>query len=392
MKTGKGAIPDTPRWPLSSLTISALLFFAVLFVSGCGAPGEPLPPAPPTPLAITDLNARQAGDAVQLNFTMPNKSTLGEKLKEVPAFEVLRGSLKPDSTVDEKSFRVVDTVPGSLVNGYEQKGKVEFMDPISPEELRTRAGEAVIYRVRTYISPKKISASSHDVSLKLYPVPAPIPSIDVELTENAVRLKWPAPTRTTPGEPIGAIQEYHVYRGELDPETASAAKKEPRQGKWKTPLLQIATTTLPEYQDLGFDYGKTYAYMVRSVIKVQGIPLESSDSPLVVLTPQDTFPPAAPQATVAAVLPGETSDALAVDLSWSINLETDLAGYRVYRSEEEGTRGELLTRELLLTPAYRDTSVKTGHKYWYRLTAVDKAGNESAPSVPLVVEVTQPSS
>jgi hypothetical protein len=392
MKTGKGARPNTPRWPLSSLTISVVLFSSILFADGCGAPGEPLPPAPPTPIAITDLETRQAGDAVQLSFTMPNKSTLGEKLKEVPTLEVLRGSLKPDGTVDEKSFRVVDTVPGSLVNEYVQKGKVEFPDAISPQELKTHAGEPVLYRVRTYISPNKISPSSSDVSLKLYPVPAPISSVGVELTENAIHLKWQAPIRTTAGEPLGAIPEYHVYRGELDPQTAEAAKVDPRKGTWKAPVLQIAVTTIPEYHDVGFDYDKTYAYAVRSVIQVQGMTLESSDSPLVVLTPRDTFPPAAPQGLVAAVLPGATGDEKVVDLSWSINLETDLAGYRVYRSEQEGTPGELLTKELLPTPAYRDTSVHNGQEYWYRVTAVDKAGNESAPSPPIAVEVAQPPS
>ncbi len=392
MKTGKGARPNTPRWSISSLTISALLFSYVLFADACGAPGEPVPPVPPTPVAITDLTARQAGDAVQLTFTMPSKSTLGEKLKEAPVFEVLRGSFKPDGTVDEKSFRVVDTVPGSQVNEYVQKGKVEFTDAISPQELKAHAGEPVLYRVRTYISPKKISPSSPSASLKLYPVPAPIPSLQVELTENAIDLKWQMPTSTTAGEPLGAIPEYHVYRGELDPQTADAAKVDLRKGTWKAPLLQIAVTTIPEYHDVGFDYGKTYAYAVRSTIQVQGMTLESSDSPLVVLTPRDTFPPAAPQSLVAAVLPGAPGEAKLVDLSWSINLETDLAGYRVYRSEQEGTQGELLTKDLLPTPAYRDTSVRNGQKYWYRVTAVDKAGNESAPSQPIAVEVEQPPS
>jgi hypothetical protein len=392
MKTGKGARPNTPRWPLSCLTISIALFCSILLAGGCGAPGEPVPPVPPTPVAITDLAAHQAGDAVQLSFTMPSKSTLGEKLKEVPTLEVLRGSLKPDGTADEKSFRVVDTVPGSLINEYVEKGKVEFPDAISPQELKTHAGELMLYRVRTYVSPKKISPSSPSVSLKLYPVPAPISSVEVELTENAIHLKWASPTRTTAGEPLGAIPEYHVYRGELDPLTAEAAKIDPRKATWKAPLLQIATTTIPECHDVGFDYGKTYAYTVRSVVQVQGMALESSDSPPVVLTPRDTFPPAAPQGLVAAVLPGATGDAKVVDLSWSINLETDLAGYRVYRSEQEGTKGELLTKELLPTPAYRDSSVHNGQKYWYSVTAVDKAGNESAPSPPIVVEVAQPRS
>jgi len=74
-----------------------------------------------------------------------------------------------------------------------------------------------------------------------------------------------------------------------------------------------------------------------------------------------------------------------------MNLETDLAGYRVYRSEQEGTRGQLLTPELLPTPAVRDTSVKPGHRYWYTVTAVDRAGNESTPGAAVVVDVTQPS-
>jgi hypothetical protein len=391
METGKGARPNTPRWPLFSWIIPAFLHCTLICVCGCGAPGEPLPPVPPTPVAITDLTARQTGDAVQLSFTMPDKSTLGQKLKEVPAVEVLRGMPKPDGTADAKSFRVVDTVPGALVNGYVEKGKVEFPDPISPEELKAHAGELVIYRVQTYVSPKRLSPSSADVSLKLYPVPAPITSVDVELTENAIRLKWAMPSRTTAGELVGAVQEYHVYRGEPEAGQEEAATKDVRQVKWKSPLIQIATTTIPQYQDVGFDYGKTYAYMVRSVIQVQGASLESSDSRLVVVTPRDTFPPVAPEGIVAAVLPGEPSGTSMVDLSWSINVETDLAGYYVYRSEQEGTRGERLTRELLPTPAYRDTSVKTGQKYWYSVTAVDKSGNESTPSLQIAVEVTQPS-
>jgi fibronectin type 3 domain-containing protein len=95
---------------------------------------------------------------------------------------------------------------------------------------------------------------------------------------------------------------------------------------------------------------------------------------------------------VAALLPAASPGALVVDLSWSISLETDLAGYRVYRSEQEGTRGQVLNQELLPTPAVRDTSVQPGHRYWYTVTAVDRAGNESAPSAPLAVDVTQPSS
>ncbi len=159
--------------------------------------------------------------------------------------------------------------------------------------------------------------------------------------------------------------------------------------------MQIAVTKSPEYRDLGFDYGKTYAYVVRATLGGSGENggLESSDSHSVILTPVDTFPPAAPRGMVAAVLPGSEAGRLVVDLSWSINVEADLAGYRVYRSDKEGERGKLLTPELLLTPAYRDNSVATGQQYWYSVTAVDRSGNESSASEQMAVsvEATQPS-
>ena len=90
-----------------------------------------------------------------LTFTMPKKSVRGESLKEVPTLEILRGSLKADGTPEPKSFRVVDTVPGSLIGNYTQQGEVEFHDPVSPGEIKEHAGETVVYRVRTRVSDKR---------------------------------------------------------------------------------------------------------------------------------------------------------------------------------------------------------------------------------------------
>ena len=364
----------------------------VLFVAGgCGAPGEPLPPSPPIPEAISDLTAQQAGDAVLLTFTMPKKSVRGESLKEVPTLEVLRGALKADGTPDAKSFRVVDTVPGSLIANYTQQGKVEFRDPVPAGEIKEHVGETLVYRLRTRVSDKKTSADSKDVSLRLYAVPARIESLDARLTERGVQLQWAAPDKTSGGESLGQIQEFHVYRGELDAASAAAAAKDLGQAVWKVRPLQLAATAAPEFMDTGFDYGNTYAYLVRSVVVTDGVQRESGDSQAAVVTPRDIFPPAAPQGIVAAVIPGNSTGSLVVDLSWSINVETDLAGYRVYRSEQEGTPGQLLSPDLLPTSAYRDNSVSSGKRYWYTVTAVDRAGNESAPSAAVAVDVAQPS-
>jgi fibronectin type 3 domain-containing protein len=153
----------------------------------------------------------------------------------------------------------------------------------------------------------------------------------------------------------------------------------------------LASSDENTYRDTLFDFGKTYAYIVRSVVLVDGNALESSDSVPATVSPRDTFPPGAPQNLVAAVLSGATPDSVLVDLSWSINLETDLAGYRVYRSEQQDTRGVLITSALLLAPAYRDTSVESGHLYWFSVTAVDRAGNESEASAAVAVDVAKPS-
>jgi fibronectin type 3 domain-containing protein len=72
-----------------------------------------------------------------------------------------------------------------------------------------------------------------------------------------------------------------------------------------------------------------------------------------------------------------------IELSWSISPEADAAGYHVYRSEEEGKAATRLTRELLLTPTFRDMSVTVGKVYTYTVTVVDRAGNESFPSAPV---------
>ncbi|HET7106031.1 MAG TPA: fibronectin type III domain-containing protein [Candidatus Acidoferrum sp.] len=391
METRSGTFFRLQKPLPQSQPIFYFLFSIFVLMVGCGAPGEPQPPTPPVPQAIADLAVKQAGDGVLLSFTMPGKSTLGDRLQQVPSFEVLRGALRADGTPDPKSFRVVDTVPGALVARYSQRGQVQFLDPVSPTDPQIRAGQPFVYLVHTLFSAKRPSPDSKDVTVRLYPVAERISSLDAGLTEQGINLKWPAPTRTSSGEPLSGVQEYHVYRGELDPATASVAASDTQQAKWNSPLLQLGATTTADYRDSGFDYGKTYGYLVRSAIASPAGPLESSDSVLAIVTPKDTFPPAAPQGLVAAIQPGAAPDSVAVELSWSINVESDLAGYRVYRSEQEAERGALLTPELLPSPAYRDNSAKSGQRYWYTVTAVDRAGNESPSSVAAAVDVAQPS-
>jgi hypothetical protein len=341
-------------------------------------------------VAITDLTAHQAGDGVQLTFTMPGRSITGDRLLSTPAFEVLRGTAKPDGSPDLKSLRVVDTIPGAMAEKYFVGDKVQFTDPLRPEETKAQEGKIAIYVVRTRLSQKRASGNSNIVSLRVFPVPARVASLETRVTEPAIELTWPAVDRTSAGDPLTVPVHYNIYRAELDDASTNLAGQDVSQLNLNGKLQLLTSQSTGSYGDKSFEFAKTYAYIVRSAIDRDGVAMESADSTPAIVTPRDTFPPAAPQAISAAVVPGETDNALVVDLSWSINVEPDFAGYRVYRSDQPDTKGQLLTPELLLTPAYRDTSVQPARRYWYVVTAVDRAGNESAPSPAALVETAQP--
>lgn len=361
--------------PAAKLSV-AFLLFPIFILSSCGAPGEPTPPSPPVPAGISDLTARQSGDGTLLSLTLPTRTVTNERLTEPPAVEIFRGSLKSDGKPDNKSFRLVYTLPGALLDTYTNEKHIQFKDPIAPEEARANPGKVIAYRVRTRLSTKKASADSNTVFLKIFPVPERVAGLDAKVTEQAIDLSWAAPKRTSGGAPLDQLTGYRVLRGEIDPTSAQATAQDIAQAKWRSPLTLLAPATENSFRDTLFEFGKTYVYVIRAVALADDGPVESDDSAPVVVAPKDTFPPAPPQNVVAAVAT-PLGGAPSVDLSWSMNLENDLAGYRVYRSDTQGARGQLLTTDLLPAPAYRDMSVQQGHKYWYSVTAVDRTGNES---------------
>jgi fibronectin type 3 domain-containing protein len=108
--------------------------------------------------------------------------------------------------------------------------------------------------------------------------------------------------------------------------------------------------------------------------------VESADSKPAVITVVEAIPPAAPQEVEVVVAPAAANQPGSVSLSWAIGAEAGVAGYAVYRSEQDGARGVRLNDELLGAPTYRDTSAAAGRRYSYSVTAVAGSGLESAPS------------
>ena len=183
------------------------------------------------------------------------------------------------------------------------------------------------------------------------------------------------------------IVAYHIYRAEAALEVrtqpapvTNASESISEVPKLKGPFTRIGETLETSFRDLQVDFGTTYLYSVRSISQYPGLTLESSDSKLIAVTPRDTFPPAAPQGLVVVLVPGQGQMPAHLEISWAISPETDIAGYNVYRSEQDGIPGTRLNSDLLLTPAFRDMNVVPGHRYFYTVTSVDRAGNESPAS------------
>jgi hypothetical protein len=85
-------------------------------------------------------------------------------------------------------------------------------------------------------------------------------------------------------------------------------------------------------------------------------------------------PPAAPTGLVA------TAGNSLVRLDWDDNAESDLAGYNVYRSQTEGGPYSQVNGTLVTASDYEDAGMTNGTTYYYVVTAVDQASNESPVS------------
>jgi hypothetical protein len=372
---------------MSRATAPVAFAFCILtcaLAAGCAAPGDPKPRHPVVPAAVTDLAARQLGNAVVLTFSLPEQSTDRQPLAEPPAIEIYRAALPPGSAPDRKtSWRLVYTIPSERVDSYARGNRVEFRDPLTPDDLARAAGSPLAYKIRTRAVKSRASDDSNIFTTRIYPPPEAPRDPHVSVTETGIVVSWTEPLDNGASP---ATVGYRVYRAEVEPGEESAVQ-DLSQVKLKSPATLEGSPSSPEFRDTHFEFGHTYLYTARGVAQFDGDSIESADSPLAVVTPRDTFPPGAPLGIEAAIVPATPQAPAYVELSWAISPEGDLAGYYVYRADREDTRGERMNRDMLPSPTFRDIPVASGGRYFYRVSAIDRAGNESPPSSTVKVEV-----
>jgi fibronectin type 3 domain-containing protein len=148
-----------------------------------------------------------------------------------------------------------------------------------------------------------------------------------------------------------------------------------RSADGTTGWAQVGTVgaDVVSFSDMALIASTTYYYRVLAT-NASGDSVASVVVNATTLANADTVPPTAPSKLKATVAKSK------INLTWtgSTDSGSGVAGYRVYRSST-GLDGSFT---MLTTTTSTSASVQapSGVAVWYRVTAYDAAGNESAPS------------
>jgi hypothetical protein len=279
------------------------------------------------------------------------------------------------------------TLPPTTVDSLTVNRHVTFVEPLNAADFGGQTSLNAVYMIRSYEKEKRPSSDSNAVAITLHPSYPAIADAKADNARDGVGINWTPPSQTITGT-TPPVAGYRIYRSTA-PDASHVTTAGAAAANGKLPLQRVADAPAPPFLDTQIELGAHYVYSVRTLAQYGDAQLESSDSNLTEVTAKDLFPPAAPEGLIVTLIPAQAASANTpaapayLDLSWAIAPEHDVAGYNVYRSENADSRGVKQNPEVLPTPAFRDMNGIPGHVYFYSVTAVDRAGNESAPSAPV---------
>jgi fibronectin type 3 domain-containing protein len=346
----------------------SLLLLSVLTVANCGKRRPPLPPVERVQQRTELLSGVQRGNQVILSWPAPLRNASEGSVQSIRRIDVYRLAEKPRAplALTEEEFATRSTLIGSVT--YEQIQKMpEFLTYTDTLEL---AGEPtrLRYAVRYVNAAGQRASFSNFLLLEPAARIAQAPTIIAtgkEVSEDAISISWQPPTSNIDGSTPVNLLGYNVYR---------ANESESDLGQPINDALISGT----QFQDRKFKFGETYRYVVRAVsLGTEGAQVESLNSNSISISPRDTFAPSAPASITVAAAPGRLS------IFFPANPEADIAGYNIFRSTDPDLakdKWNKLNPALLTRTTFQDEKVESGKRYYYYLTAIDLAGNDSQPS------------
>jgi hypothetical protein len=348
---------------------SAKLFLiaaAALLANACGSPGIPQPPSLEVARPVTDLRATRKGNTVTLTWSPPTHTTEQRNISHGETVEVCRAPT-PIKQCGTPVARIRTAKPASIKT---QKSDLEtYADQLQSNLTSGQPTSNVYYGVAVLNHYGRSAGLSNQVQVPAAPTLTPPENFQAQLTPDGVKLSWSS-IPNPPNIPDLRLV-YRIYRREAGTQTDAVAGEVP-----------VASDSSPSLLDRGFEWEKPYAYRATVVTKIVGAnggeqQVEGDDTPSVSVVTHDIFPPATPTGLQAVFSgPGQK---LFIDLVWAPDSEPDLAGYNVYR-REAGAQASKINKDVVSSPAYRDTDVSAGCEYTYSVSAVDVRGNESSRS------------
>jgi hypothetical protein len=350
---------------MSRHSISFLLAgCALALLSSCAVPGAPMPPSLQLPRPVEDLNYIRKGARVVLSWTPPTQTTEHLLLRHPGVTYICR-------TIGQYPVNECQMVkrlsPDEVATVTDKNREKAIFEDVLPADAISASGFAT-YSVDVFNDRGRSAGLSNQVRVPLaYTLPPP-QDLHVSVTANGPVLQWNA---AQPPTVAGLTFQYRVMRRTDGSPTFSQVQDVRADSAGTKSLI-----------DGGFEWEKRYDYKLVPVTQIAGnngapLEVEGEDSPAVSITVKDIFPPAQP-AGVQAVF-SSVGQKPFIDLTWTPNTETDLAGYEVFR-REANSEAVKITAQPVKPPSFRDDNVKLGTKYFFSVLAIDLRGNRSPRS------------
>jgi hypothetical protein len=340
---------------------------SVTLLSGCGTPGAPQLPSLQLARPVDDLTATRKGNKVQLDWTLPRKNTDRTLVKDIPESRVCRHV----GTALMSDCSAVDNLPNPKPE-QRPKGesppqvRMKYTDTLPAELGEQDPAGFVRYAVEIMNARDRSAGLSNQVLIPVAPTLTPPEHLIVKVEADGVLLSWTGPT--LPAPPKGLTYRYRIERS-------------PRGANAYIALADVDSEAEGFYLDKTFAWETKYDYRITPVTLVHSrgvnMSVEGDDSEPVATFTRDVYPPSDPTGLQAVF--SSVGQAPFVDLTWAPNMESDLAGYNVFRAVD-GSPFVKLNNQLVPVPSFRDETVVPGKRYTYAVSAVDVRGNESPQS------------
>ncbi len=398
------SLPTPCNLQVSQWLVAGAATLIIAATVGCASPGPPRAPSLNLPEVVKDLTAERVGDDVRLHWNTSAKTTDHIDTKGQVTAEICRitAPTPKSPTTPAPTCTVIKRLPV-------QSGPTQATETL-PQNLTVDPPTLLAYRVQLLNYNGRSAGPSTEAFAAAGAAPPPVTQLRAVASREGVLLEWQkrdtsaevvldrllegsAPVATTAPAKVAPTKTTSKQRKPLTPVSAPASKPQALPMTTTTPA-EIKLQTPKQAADVGgtvdqtTKIGETYTYTAQRVRSVtlggHSLELCSTVSSPVTYIARDLFPPSVPTG-LEAVPGGATPADRSIDLSWTPGTDIDLAGYSVYRQEVTST-GEVASTAARLNstpvvgPAYRDQTAIPGHRYSYRVTAVDAAGNESAPS------------